>query len=280
MALRCPYLRLWFHLETCTVERLAASAKSLFVLPAADRWDSQWEWSYALANSACVPGIGSEEVGVEEQFLAWWTAQIQRRWAHEELGSWGRCSPEPAASKQPVHSGGCPMSQQMYPRLPPALPNQLQLSQLSSSAGVTGKVSSAWYIVCRVLLVWSHGLCFVKWREVNFNFFYKAMKSSFSGKNTAILPAVGCSLVQYSSNLFGLGQYHCRMGTIHGSRWNLPLPWKVVFHLSCSSLGDPAMHPQQCPHRGQKAGEGWASCCSSGPVCWCNPMCRDSSFLG
>lgn len=49
MALNCPYLRLWFHLETCLVEQLAASAKSSFVLPAAGRWDSQWEWSYVCS---------------------------------------------------------------------------------------------------------------------------------------------------------------------------------------------------------------------------------------
>lgn len=136
------------------------------------------------------------------------------------------------------------------------------------------------YRVCRALLVCSCGLCFIKWREEDFNFFYKAMKFSFTGKNISSLPAACCSLVQYSSNLFALGKYHCRMGSIHGSRWNLHMAWKAASHLSYFFLSDPPRTPSNAYTEVQKAGEGQASCCSSGPVCWCIPMCSDNPLLG
>lgn len=260
MALWCPYLRLWFHLEICPVEQLAACAKSLFVLPGADRWDSQWEWSYALADSACAPGMGSEEVVGEEQFLAQWTAQIRRRWAHQQ-GSQGRCSPVPAASKQPLQSlpqvsVDVTQTASCSPKPTPTLSAGtckwvlssplLQLWQERSTQPGTEYAASFWS--APVLSVLQSG-----GKKISI-FFYKAVKSTFSGENIASLPAVCCSLVQYSSNLFALGQYFCSVGTVHGSRWNLHVAWKVVLHLSCSSLRDPAVHPQQCPHRGA---EGW-----------------------
>lgn len=66
-------------------------------------------------------------------------------------------------------------------------------------------------------LLLSSLFCKVEGRRFQF-FFYKAVKSTFSGENIASLPAVCCSLVQYSSNLFALGQYFCSVGTVHGSR--------------------------------------------------------------
>lgn len=52
------------------MEQLATNAKSSFVLLGADRRDPQWEWSYALINSAYVPGMCSVEVVGEEHLLA------------------------------------------------------------------------------------------------------------------------------------------------------------------------------------------------------------------
>lgn len=87
---------------------------------------------------------------------------------------------------------------------------QLQVGpQRSSTAAVRGKASPASYGVCRVPLVCSCPFCSVKWREEDFIFCYKAMKSSFSGKNTANLPAVCRSLVRCSSKLLALRQYLC-----------------------------------------------------------------------
>lgn len=121
-----------------------------------------------------------------------------------------------------MHCRGCPRSQQMYPRLHPALPNQLQLSLLTLASGF----SAVLFCSCdrKGFLSLMQGpfdlfLCslFRKVQGRRFQFFYKAVKSSLSGKNISSLPAVCYSLVQCSSNLFALGQYHCRMGTIHGA---------------------------------------------------------------
>lgn len=289
MALWCPYLRLWFHLEICPVEQLAARAKSLFVLPGADRWDSQWEWSYVLADSACVPGMGSEEVVGEEQFLAQWTAQIRRRWAHQQ-GSQGRCSPVPAPSKQPLQSlpqvsedvtqtASC--SPKPTPTLSAGTCKWVTAAVTAASAAVTGKVSPAWYRVCSILSVCSCPLCFAKWREEDFNFFFtKQWNQPFLGK---ILPAYLLPAAAWCST----AAIYLPLGSIFAV-WALSMAADETYtwHGKLYSIFPALLWViQPCTpsnaHTGvQKAGEGRASCCSSGPVYWCNPVCCDSLLLG
>lgn len=149
-------------------------------------------------------------------------------------------------------------------------------SQLSSSAAVTGKVSSAW---CRVLLICSCALCFVKCREEDFNFFTRQWNHPSLGK---IFPAFLLSVTAWcsaaaiylplGSTTAGWAPSMEQMKPAHGMESCIP-PFLL--------LSEWASHaPQQCPHGAQKAGERQTSCWSSGPACWCNPMCCDSSLLG